>query len=222
MLRKLALTFTWIVNSLFQADHCHRAEHQCRHEADRHQWNPTLPDPGSGEGHDSHWLDQLPSRLGIQLPLLHGESHLKGKRKTLNFFPLSQLHPSSLDFSKEGFGDRCHVHLRGHKITLWTPAETMEKIKSCCCCCCKDTEERDDEDCSDRHETSFIQVTRETFTFHLLWSISRTRESVCWMCQQRRRIPSLSRETQDGGWENGELLYCLVTALMNWYVKLRQ
>ena len=40
---------------------------------------------------------------------------------------MPQLHPSSLDFNKERFGERCHVHLRGHKKTLWTPAKTVEK-----------------------------------------------------------------------------------------------
>ena len=51
---------------------------------------------------------------------------------------MPQLHPSSLDFNKERFGERCHVHLRGHKKTLWTPAKTVEK-----------------------RETSLIQVRRD-------------------------------------------------------------
>merc|ERR1712032_724682 len=38
-----------------------------------------------------------------------------------------KLHPSSIDFDKERFGERFHVHLRGHKKTLWTPAKTVEK-----------------------------------------------------------------------------------------------
>ena len=53
---------------------------------------------------------------------------------------MPQLHPSSLDFNKERFGERCHVHLRGHKKTLWTPAQAVEK-----------------------RETSLIQVRRESF-----------------------------------------------------------
>ena len=63
--------------------------------------------------------------------------------------PPVQLHPSSLDFSKKRFGERCHVYLRGHKKTL-----PVEEIMSCCCCGNSDTEE----ECHE--ETSFIKVRR--------------------------------------------------------------
>ena len=62
--------------------------------------------------------------------------------------PPVQLHPSSLDFSKKRFGERCHVHLRGHKKTL-----PVEEIMSCCCCGNSEEEEEEDQE-----ETSFIQV----------------------------------------------------------------
>ena len=35
-------------------DQCHRAEHQGGHDADWHQRDPAPPEPGPGEGHDSH------------------------------------------------------------------------------------------------------------------------------------------------------------------------
>ena len=67
------------------------------------------------------------------------------------------MHPSSLDFDKKSFGERCHLYLKGHKMTLWTPAQAMEKLKNCSCCCrSSDTVE---EDCGDQEETSFIQVS---------------------------------------------------------------
>ena len=70
------------------------------------------------------------------------------------------MHPSSVDLDKNRFGERCHVHLRGHKKTLWTPAETLEKLRSCDCCCGDSDTEESDEDCEDQQETSFIQVKR--------------------------------------------------------------
>ena len=64
------------------------------------------------------------------------------------------MHPSSLDLAKKRFGERCHVHLRGHKMT-------MEEIMSCYCCCgTSDTEEEDEEEDEEEEETSFIQVRK--------------------------------------------------------------
>ena len=55
------------------------------------------------------------------------------------------------------------MHLKGHKVTLWTPAQAMEELTNCCCCCGdSDTEE---EDCGDQEETSFIQVRRAFLLF---------------------------------------------------------
>ena len=72
------------------------------------------------------------------------------------------MHPSSLDFDKKRFGERCHLYLKGHKVTLWTPAQAMEELTNCCCCGDSDTEE---EDCGDQEETSFIQVRRAFLLF---------------------------------------------------------
>ena len=69
------------------------------------------------------------------------------------------MHPSSLDFDKKRFGERCHLYLKGHKMTLWTPAQAMEELTNCCCCCCGDSD-TEEEDCGDQEETSFIQVSR--------------------------------------------------------------
>ena len=63
-----------------------------------------------------------------------------------------QLHPSSLDFDKKRFGERCHLHLKGHKMT-------MEELTNYCCCCCGDSD-TEEEDGGDQEETSFIQVSR--------------------------------------------------------------
>ena len=65
------------------------------------------------------------------------------------------MHPSSLDFDKKRFGERCHLHLKGHKMT-------MEELTNCCCCCCGDSDtEEEEEECGDQEETSFIQVSRD-------------------------------------------------------------
>ena len=51
------------------------------------------------------------------------------------------------------------MYLKGHKVTLWTPAQAMEELSKCCCCCCGDSD-TEEEDCGDQEETSFIQVSR--------------------------------------------------------------
>ena len=61
------------MNSFFQADHRHRAEHQGQHEADRHQWDPARADPDPGAGHDGHRMDQLLHVMGVQQFILQGK-----------------------------------------------------------------------------------------------------------------------------------------------------
>ena len=55
------------------------------------------------------------------------------------------------------------MYLKGHKVTLWTPAQAMEELSNCCCCGDSEVEE----DCGDQEETSFIQVSRAFEHFHL-------------------------------------------------------
>ena len=70
---------------------------------------------------------------------------------------MPQLHPSSLDLRKEGFEERCYVHLRGHKKTLWTPDKTTMNFRSCRCCTDKE-EGGEEEDSGDQQETAFMQI----------------------------------------------------------------
>ena len=103
------------------------------------------------------------------------------------------MHPSSLDFNKNRFGERCHVHLRGHKKTLWTPTQAMEKLRKCC----RDSDtEESDEDCGDQMETSFIQVRRTENLRHTMSIFFRIQEirtiamlPVWSLCQMRQRTP---------------------------------
>ena len=129
-----------LVNYLFQADHRHRAEHQGQHES----WISFFL---------SWAFNALFYKVNINIYANNPGSGIHTNHPV-------QLHPSSLDFDKKRFGERCHLYLKGHKVTLWTPAQAMEELSNCCCCGDSEVEE----DCGDQEETSFIQVSRAFYS----------------------------------------------------------
>ena len=120
-----------------------------------------------------------------------------------------QLHPSSLDFDKKRFRERCHLHLRGHKKTLWTPAQANGR-----------------EDCGDQEETSFIQVSRDYWSFLFLKLLLstlfrmqelRARLTVSSLCRLGQK--TLPERNRDARWET-EMIWYLILCICLLYLKI--